>query len=912
MAPGEARGGVLSAERPFVAEPVGQAILTPEARVRVFISSTMDDLDAERQAVRTAVERLRLTPVMFELGARPHPAVDLYRAYLAQSQVFVGVYGGRYGTPDGAGVSGIEDEYVRSAALPRLLYVKDVPDRDPRIAALLRRVRQDGTSVYRRFGSPDELRRLVEDDLAALLSERFLGAGARTAPGTVSGQGAGPVPGAPTRPSVPVRRPPVPSTRTVGREQDLRAITADIARGARLVTVTGPGGVGKSRLALELARRLADRFPDGVAFVPLEEVQDPDRVPSALAAALGVPEAGARPLDDALAEALEGRRVLLVLDNVEHVLPAAPRIAELVDRLPEVVVLATSRERLHLRGETQYPLVGLALPGPDAEPAELARASAVQLFVERATAVDPAFRLGPDNGPAVGSLVRGLDGLPLAIELAAARTRVMSPAVLADRLAVDAVDAGNGAVDMPDRHRSLATAIEWSLQLLDGPDRTLLARLSVFADGATLDAATEVVGGGPVTDVLAGVASLVDKSLLRQDGAGATARLRMLGAVRAHARHLLEDGGELERVRGRHARYFARLSEGADPLLHADPERVWPALESETGNLGEAAHWVLEVCDGELVPTFARGLWHWLWATGRHRVLLDTARRALERAGDLAPRDAAFIAFVAAVAEGAVGGADAARADVDRALCLLRSVEGQAAGQQGDRSWRVLDAAARLLRARLRLATGESEGVGDDLRGAIDVGRAEAVPWLEVAAGTTRALRRAAHGYVVGARADARRAVLAGQESPVLVALAEVVDLSVALAQGSVSGARGRLAWLLTGLDRRPDPQLLVVALDTAAQLAAHEQRWVDVVRTSTAADAAASPVVGRLWWPGVAHARVPMNRARALLPAQAVQRAVATAQESDAWDLLRLELQGSDERQDWTFAMTSSTKVFH
>jgi hypothetical protein len=257
-----------------MAEP--DVIRTPDQRVRVFVSSALGELAAERRAVRDAVMRLRLVPVMFELGARPYPPRPVYRSYLAQSQVFVGIYWQSYGwVAPGEQVSGLEDEYELSAGLPRLIYVKGpAPDREPRLAQLLARIRDEGGVSYQHFSDPAGLQQLVENDLAVLLSERF----EMTGPGSAAAGGA-PLTGVL----------PVPATPLVGREQEAAAIEGLVVReGVRLVTLTGPGGVGKTRLMVEAARRLGPGFADGVRFVELAAVSATDLVAPAIAAGLGL------------------------------------------------------------------------------------------------------------------------------------------------------------------------------------------------------------------------------------------------------------------------------------------------------------------------------------------------------------------------------------------------------------------------------------------------------------------------------------------------------------------------------------------------------------------------------------------------------------------------------------------------
>ena len=329
-------------------------VRTPDQRVRVFVSSTLQELAVERGAVRDAVARLRLVPVLFELGARPHPPREVYRSYLAQSQVFVGVYWQSYGwVAPGEQVSGLEDEYLLSAGLPRLIYVKSpAPGREPRLEQMLARIQGDGDITYQRFSEAAELQRLVENDLAVLLSERFERAQARD----------GAAEEAPRAVGLPVAVTPL-----VGRDQET-AVVADLVlrEGVRLVTLTGPGGVGKSRLAVAVADRLGSGFGDGVRFVGLASVTSAGLVPAAIAAGLGLSTSGGRLLTDVVSY-LGPKRVLLLLDNFEQVTGAAPLVADLLGAAPGLVVLVTSRTVLRLSGEHEFPVP--PLPVPPAGPA---------------------------------------------------------------------------------------------------------------------------------------------------------------------------------------------------------------------------------------------------------------------------------------------------------------------------------------------------------------------------------------------------------------------------------------------------------------------------------------------------------------------------------------------------------------
>jgi hypothetical protein len=356
---------------------------------------------------------------MFEQGARPYPPQEVYRAYLAQSDVFIGLYWQRYGHPPhaGADVSGLEEEFDLSSTLPRLLYIKEpAPAREPRLARLLDRIREEASVSYRTFGGSAELGRLVRDDLAALLTERFATADPLARPAADRSRS--------------LRSLPASTTSLIGREQAIGEVSGLLTRpGVRLVTLTGPGGVGKTRLAVAVGERLRLPFGGNAAFVPLAAVTDPGLVLSAIGRAVGADQAGT-PLE-AVAERLGEERWLLILDNLEQVVSAAPDLGQLLARCPGVVILATSRTALGLQAEREYPVpplpVGVPV-GPAADPPdELMASPAVALFVDRAQAVRPDFTLTQGNMAAVVEICRRLEGLPLAIELAAARTRLLDP-----------------------------------------------------------------------------------------------------------------------------------------------------------------------------------------------------------------------------------------------------------------------------------------------------------------------------------------------------------------------------------------------------------------------------------------------------------------------------------------------------
>lgn len=579
-------------------------IRTPDQRLRIFVSSTLQELADERRAARAAIERLHLAPVMFELGARPHPPREVYRAYLKQSDVFLGLYWESYGwvAPD-EDVSGLEDEYrLCPPDVPRLLYVKASDHRDDRLTRLLNRIRNDDRAAYKYFETSKELAKLVEADLATLLAERF----EQSRPFLPDEPASEPDPAVAADPV----RLPTPLTGLVGREDDVTAIRRMLQTGTRFVTLVGPGGIGKSRLAIAAARASAPDFDDGSVFVDLSAVHDPERVPNRIAQALGVRDTGDAPMMENLATALRERSILLVLDNFEQVLDAAPQLTAILAASPQVAILVTSRMLLHISAEQSYDV------GP------LADEQAVDLFVQRAHAVKPDFEITPENREAVARVCAAVDGVPLAIELAAARVRVLSPAELLERLDRRLSVLVGGPRDLPARQQTIRRTIEWSTQLLDDDQRALLARLGVFEGGFTLEAA-EFVGAGAGADgdgdgdVLSGLAALVDSSLVGQHVGDDRPRFSMQAIVREYAREQLARSGTQPAVRDVHARYFLALGDDAEDDLQGAGQRQWmQRLGDERDNLRAAERFLLDGKDWDRAARLAFSLYLYWWVTG--------------------------------------------------------------------------------------------------------------------------------------------------------------------------------------------------------------------------------------------------------------------------------------------------------
>ena len=759
-------------------------ILTPDQRVRVFISSTLEELAAERAAALRAIARLYLVPVYCESGARPHPPRRVYRAYLAQSQVFVGIYWQRYGwVAPGMDISGLEDEFRLAAGKPMLLYLKrPASELEPRLAAMIDAIRTAGTVSYRTFATARELERLLAEDLAVLLSESFAGtaagaeatagagapAGEELPAGTVTflltdiegstrlwesvpesmelalkrhdrllsevieghggtvissrGEGdsffavfpgavaaveaagacqlrlaaeewpAGAVlrvrmglhtgqaraPGSDrvnhgpvnrcarvraaghggqvlvtqtardlasgrlgggfglqrlgefrlrdlaepevlyqlTHPDLSVGFPalvtldehtgnlPVQVASFVGRVREKSEVRALLAS-SRLVTLTGPGGCGKTRLSLEVAAELLDECGDGAWLAELAAVSDEGMVAAAICRALGVAVRLGRPVLGNLLDALAPQDVLIVLDNCEQVIGGCAKVADAIVRhCPKVRLLATSREPLGIGAETIYWVPPLSLPEPGDDGSAAPESSdAVALFADRARKQGVVLVLDEQTAPLVASICRRLDGLPLAIELAAARLRSLSLSSLAARLDQRFRLLTGGSRTAPQRQQTLRATIEWSHSLLHGAEQMLLRRLSVFPGSFDLDAAEAVCGFGDIDafDVTDLLGSLVDKSLVVAEPAADTLRYRLLETIRQFAAERLAEAGSGEgaAAEAAHCAHYLSVVETAAPHLTGPGQGSWLArLDLEEANLRRAAQSAARDLDG--------------------------------------------------------------------------------------------------------------------------------------------------------------------------------------------------------------------------------------------------------------------------------------------------------------------------
>lgn len=555
-------------------------IKTPDHRLRVFISSTIQELSEERKAIRLVLEQMMLTPVFFESGARPHPPRDLYHSYLEQSDIFVGIYWKSYGwiAPD-MEVSGIEDEWQLSERLPKLIYIKQSDIRDPRLDLMLNKIRNSNTTSYQNFINPEELHRLVANDLAILLSERFQSIE--------------------EKPSVQNKKPktnlPILRNKFIGREQEMADILEKL-KSETLISLVGAGGTGKSRLALEIGCKLIGNFDDGVFFVRLETISDPARVPGAILHTLGITNQSTDDDATTLQEYLFDKKMMLIFDNLEQVIDAGIFISHLISSCPFIKCICTSRTPLYIRSEVIYNLEPLVVTPTDLS-GEFS--SAVKLFMERANDANSKINWTQENLMATYNICQKIDGLPLAIELAAARCRHMSPEQLFAKMQKVLDTLPSGPRDYPERQKTLRNTILWSYNLLDDQDKRLFRRLGVFKGGWTFEALDAICWKkfSEKGDWDLVLERLKDLGLVRNNlGDG---RLdSMLHIIREFAVEEMQTAGEYEKIREYHCQYYLNYClENLNALWFTNPEKEQMELMQERENLMEALQYSLEKGD---------------------------------------------------------------------------------------------------------------------------------------------------------------------------------------------------------------------------------------------------------------------------------------------------------------------------
>jgi predicted ATPase/transcriptional regulator with XRE-family HTH domain len=428
---------------------------------------------------------------------------------------------------------------------------------------------------------------------------------------------------------------PAPLTTLIGRENEITTVKQILSLpSTRLLTLTGPPGIGKTRLSIQVASELCSYFEDGIYFVPLAPLTSPDLVPGALAQILGIKETE-------LINYIQSKPILLVLDNFEHLLAAAPTLAEILQACPRLRILATSRSPLNISGERQFPVSPLRLPEPGGNLSveNLAEYSSIALFVSRARAVNPHFVLTEANATSVAKICSRLDGLPLAIELAAAHCKLLKPQELLIRLNHRFSLLSGGPSDLPPRQRTLRAAIQWSYDLLVEWEQIILSRLAVFLGGWTLEAAEAITAqegdqSEGSKDVFSTLSALVDKSLVQKNeqNEGQT-RFTMLETIREFALEILEKSGEMEAIRKRHTNFFLKLAEASEPALRGPNQQQWlDQLDEEHNNLRAALQWNLDQGDSETAVKLAGALWRYWWVHGYLHEGFNWLEKALHQA----------------------------------------------------------------------------------------------------------------------------------------------------------------------------------------------------------------------------------------------------------------------------------------
>jgi len=576
------------------------------------------------------------------------------------------------------------------------------------------------------------------------------------------------------------------TTSLVGREQAIGELAGLLGQpGVRLVTLTGPGGVGKTRLALAVGERIGGHFGSGAVFVPLAGVTQPELVVGGIGRAVGADLAGTGAPLQALAEQLGDGAWLLILDNMEQATGAARDLDQLLADCPGVVILATSRTVLGLAAEREYPVPPLPLPADTAtiSPAELESAPAVALFVDRARAVRPDFALTEANAAAVVAICRRLDGLPLAIELAAARTRLLDPGALLDRLSKSLDALGTGAVDLPERQRTLRATVEWSVGLLDDAERSLLEIMAIFTGGWTVEAAAEVAGLSE-DRALDLTEALARHSLVQLDRAEHGPRLRMLETIREFVAERLGARPDVTEVARRHASYYRALAERADRPLRGVGQGEWAErLQAEAGNLAAAVRWYL-AHDREPLPHLLRVLWLFWELRDDLGEVRSWVGQLLPTADTLDPQARAELLWTAAVTAVEVGDDPAALSARQRLGPLLDGIDDP------------------FLRALCQLALAWTSTIGEDLDGALQEAsaslaglRGQDAPVWTTSAGLTTGLVEMtvgrcddALGHLTEVRDLAQRS-----DNPWSAAMSQVGLGTLALVRGRAEEARALL-----------------------------------------------------------------------------------------------------------------------
>ncbi|MBK8983256.1 MAG: DUF4062 domain-containing protein [Ignavibacteria bacterium] len=556
-------------------------IKTPDQRLRVFVSSTLRELADERKAARAAIESIQLIPVMFELGARPHPPKDLYQAYLDQSHIFIGIYWQSYGwIAENETISGLEDELLLSDKFPRLIYVKEpAPDREKKLDTMLDHIRSHGNVSYKSFSSTEELLKYIEIDLVILISERFFthSEAKLKSKNTIYN-------------NFPAHLPFL-----IGREKEISEISDLILnRSSQLITITGPGGIGKTRLSIAVSKSLEYYFEDGLYFADFSSVKDENIIISEIAKLFGISAGASADMTKQIIEFVCDKKILLIIDNFEQLSKSASKISELITKCPNLIIIVTSRNPLELSMETEYNIDALSLPDKKQEISDIEMSPAVILFANRARWAYKKFELNEENIYIVSDICRLLGGIPLAIELAAAKVKMFSLNTIREKLTEKLDLLSGGLKDVPARHKTMKAAIEWSYELLNEDEKKIFRRLSVFKNGFYYEA-IEKICCYDISEPFGTIESLITKNFFRKESEiNDISRFSMLVLLHKYSSELLEQTGETEKLRIILAEYyFKKLEKSSSGSYGAIPVKINSEWEVDIQNVMNALNTML-------------------------------------------------------------------------------------------------------------------------------------------------------------------------------------------------------------------------------------------------------------------------------------------------------------------------------
>lgn len=584
-------------------------IRTPDQKIRVFVSSTLRELAEERKVARDAIETIYLIPVMFELGARPHPPKDLYQAYLRQSHIFIGIYWQSYGwIAENEKISGLEDELLLSEKFPRLIYVKEpAPEREEKLTAMLDYIRSRGNVSYKSFSTADELSVYIKEDLAILISERFY---SEIESGKESEKSVH-------------NNLPVNLSSLIGREKEISEICDLILKNnSHLITITGPGGIGKTRIAIAVGKSMEDYFQDGIYFADFSGVMDEKNIITELARAFGISLNSSVDLAIQIAEYIAEQKILLIIDNFEQLTNAGSGISAVVTKCPNLSVIITSRNPLELSIETEFNINALSFPDESYDFIEMKKSPSVMLFYERARSADKNFELTEINIYSVAEICRMLGGIPLAIELAAVKVRMFPVNTIKERLSKK-LDLLSGSLkDAPARHKTMKAALEWSYDLLNEQEKILFRRLSVFVNGFDYEA-IESICCYDMDYAYITIESLLTKNLFKKDiEENGVVRFSMLDLIHKFAIELFEQSGEAELIKTILAEYYLeKIRQESLEFYGAIEAKINSVWVNDIHNVMNALETLLEWRRYPEVIEMIYSLWPVFWIFDKDNIL---------------------------------------------------------------------------------------------------------------------------------------------------------------------------------------------------------------------------------------------------------------------------------------------------